>query len=288
MVILRGRVLATPRRISEPGNQSQWRNFVDFVRLFCTDELSELHVTTADGNAQTVTDEEGFFTLAWPVGDAPPPHQVAVQLEGSDEEHMIPVYSSVDAVGGVISDIDDTLLLTGAHSLVRNLWTSATGNVHQRKIFDDAAELLQKFDEQDTSFFFVSSSPWNLFQYLQSIFVRTGLPLGPFFLRDLGVSETKFITGTHGDHKTAAINTVLDANPHLKFTLIGDTGQHDPHIYRAAVEQSPSRFDRVVLRRPTDADLPKSVADDISRIKAKGVPVSVGHDFRDLLAELET
>lgn len=286
-IVLRGRVLAKARAISAEGPQSKWRNFKDFLSLFATDELRDLTITAAEHDLTTQTNEEGFFTLRVPVnGDVPA--VVNVQAADAKELHPTPVFNARTAAFGVISDIDDTLLRTGAYSLVRNLWTSATGNVHEREIFEDAVALLLNLQGRGAACFYVSSSPWNLYDYLQAVFVRTGLPLGPFFLRDLGISQTQFITGTHGDHKTDAIETILAANPHLQFTLIGDTGQHDPHIYADIVARHPGRIDQVILRRPSDAALSSKIETDVAQIKAVGVKVILDYDYRSLLPEIET
>lgn len=285
-IVLRGRVLAKARAISAAGPQSKWRNFKDFLSLFATDELRDLTITGPDYDMTTQTDEEGFFTLRVPVTGEVPAF-VNIQAAGADEVHPTPVFNACAATFGVISDIDDTLLRTGAYSLVRNLWTSATGNVHEREIFDDAVALLQDLKGRGAACFYVSSSPWNLYDYLQSVFVRTGLPLGPFFLRDLGISQSQFITGTHGDHKTGAIETILAANPHLQFTLVGDTGQHDPHIYADIVSRHLGRIAQVILRRPSDADLSSEIETDVAKIKAAGVKVMLDYDYRSLLPDIE-
>ncbi|PJI84459.1 phosphatidate phosphatase APP1 [Yoonia maricola] len=286
-IVLRGRVLAKARAISPVGPQSKWRNFKDFLSLFATDELRDLMITAPDFDLTTQTDEEGFFTLRVPAtGDVPA--FVNIQAAGASEVHPTPVFNAHAAAFGVISDIDDTLLRTGAYSLIRNLWTSATGNVHQREVFDDAVALLRDLKGKGAACFYVSSSPWNLYDYLQAVFVRTGLPLGPYFLRDLGISQTQFVTGTHGDHKTEAIETILAASPHLQFTLVGDTGQHDPHIYADIVARHQDRIAQVILRRPSDAELSSATKSDAAKIKAAGVKLMLDYDYRSLLGNIET
>ena len=286
-LILRGRVLAKARAISAAGPQSKWRNFKDFLSLFATDELRDLMITAPDYDLTTQTDEEGCFTLRVPV-DRDVPVFVNIQAAGADEAQPTPVFNARTAAFGVISDIDDTLLRTGAYSLVKNLWTSVTGNVHEREIIDDPIALLQDLDWLGAACFYVSSSTWTIYDYLHAIIASASLPLGPFFLRDLGISHTQLITGTHGDHKTDAIKTILAANPHLRFTLIGDTGQHDPHIYAEIVARHPGRIARVILRRPSDAQLSPKIKTDVAKIKAAGVKVMLDYDYRSLLPDIAT
>jgi len=286
-LVLRGRVLAKARPLSETQQQSRWRNFRDFISLFGTEELEGVTILAPDYDAHALTDEEGFFTLHIPSHPQNPPQTVNIRAADEVGVHEAPVFASAEAGFGVISDIDDTLLRTGAFSLLRNLWISATRNVHEREIFADAARLLQDFEEQGACFFYVSSSPWNLHGYLQAIFARAGVPLGPLFLRDLGISRTQFITGTHGDHKTDAIETVLAAEPQLTFTLVGDTGQHDPHIYADIVSRHAARIDRVILRRPNDVALSDEIKADIAKIQDLDVSVMTDFDYRRLLTDLE-
>ncbi|MDA8585037.1 DUF2183 domain-containing protein [Rhodobacteraceae bacterium] len=280
-IVVRGRVLVSERMTSGNGRQSRWQNFKDFLQLFFTDELQDVTVTAPAYDVTTRSDEEGFFVLAVPRREQVP-SSIKVSAEGMEHPLAVPVYSSENAAFGVISDIDDTVLRTGAFSLIKNLWTSATGNVHEREVFPDAIELMKSLAGEGASFFYVSSSPWNLYDYLQSIFARTELPLGPFFLRDLGISPTQFITGTHGDHKTDAIERILAANPQLPFTLIGDTGQHDPHIYADIVSRYPNQVVRVILRRAGTKPLSEVVKADVVIIENAGVSASVVQDYRAL------
>lgn len=285
--VLRGRVLTKARPLSGSSAQSRWRNLRDFLSLFRTNELGDIAIVARDHAVQTLTDEEGFFHLEVPDKSAIAPTKIALRAAAAREVHYAPVFASTEASFGVISDIDDTLLHTGAFYLLRNLWTSATRNVHEREIFEDAAALLQSFTKAGACFFYVSSSPWNLHDYPQAIFTRAEVPLGPFFLRDLGISRTQFITGTHGDHKTNAIETILAAEPQLVFTLVGDTGQHDPHIYAEIVSRHPGRISRVVLRRPTDTDLADAIETDIAKMKDAGVTVMIDFDYRTVVAQLQ-
>lgn len=283
-IVLRGRVLAKARPLSARQKQSKWRNFRDFLSLFNTDELAGLEIIAPSSSTSTFTDEEGFYYLL--INDTPAtyPRTLAIRAAGADQVHHAPVFASASASFGVISDIDDTLMHTGAFSLLRNLWTSATGNVHEREIFEDAAELLQTYRTSGACFFYVSSSPWNLHEYLHSIFARADVPLGPFFLRDLGISPGQFITGTHGDHKTQAIETILAAEPQLDFMLVGDTGQHDPQIYADIATRHTGRISQVILRRPTGRQLSPKVEADIARMQATGVDVIIDTDYRALLS----
>lgn len=284
-VVIRGRVLAALRHKDPVEGQSLWRNLYQMMNLFFTDEVAAVEITAMGGRA--LSDEEGYFTLRLPRIADPGWTQVPVQIaDGEDVTHCSVLIPSPEARFGILSDIDDTVLETGAYSLLRNLWTSFTGNALTRRIFPDAVAFMRGLNDGGRNpVYYVSSSPWNLHGFLVTVFDRAGLVRGPMFLRDLGLGQTQFIAGNHGDHKGRAVDTMMDANPRLRYVLVGDTGQHDAFIYRDAVARHPGRVAAVVLREPRVGADSKSLQ-AIRTVEASGVPVFHRADFDGVLDAL--
>lgn len=281
--VVRGRVLTKLRHATPHADQSRWVNLRQMISLFLTYEVADVTVVAPDHGVEGVSDEEGYFTLEVPRGAevASDWLRISCVVEGSDAiPTPFPVrVPSPEARFGVISDVDDTMIRTGAYSLAKNLWTTFTGSALTREVFADSVALIEALGEGGRNpVHYVSSSPWNLHHFLDTLFARAQLTPGPMFLRDLGVSETQFISGTHGDHKGRAIDTILGAHPGLPFVLIGDTGQHDAHVYADAVARHPGRILAVVLREPgpgPDADS----SDKMRKIEEQGVAVLHGATF---------
>ena len=278
-LVVRGRVLSTRRMAQAHAGQSRWTNLIQMLRLFVTDEVAHVQVTA--GPQSTETDEEGYFTLRLPRTLAQ--GWTEVEVQAGNVRAICPVMiGHADAAFGVISEIDDTQMQTGAYRIWRNIWTSLTGNALTRKVFPDAVALMTVLHAGGCNpVFYVSSSPWNFHSFLTQVFARAGSPRGPMFLRDYGISETQFITGTHGDHKGTAIDRVLAASPDIAFVLIGDTGQHDAQVYHDAVLRHAGRVAHVVLRVAGGVD--QTNLDLIAKIRAAGVPVTVGTDYADAI-----
>ncbi|WP_025055408.1 phosphatase domain-containing protein [Sulfitobacter noctilucicola] len=249
-LIVRGRVLTSLRRGNPKPDQSRWTNFKQMLALFLTDEVGDVEVSARGVTART--DDEGYFTLPLPREGNHGWVDVGVRIAGDEATATCPVLiPQPTAQFVIVSDIDDTMLQTGAYSLAKNLWTSLTGNISTRRVFEDAIRFVGALSAQGRNpVYYVSSSPWNMYHFLSSIFDRSGLVKGPKFLRDLGISKTQFITGTHGDHKGASIDALLAANPELPHVLLGDTGQHDAFVYRDAIIRHPGRIAAVILREP--------------------------------------
>lgn len=286
-LIVRGRVLTQLRRSSPRAGQGVLRNVRQMVSLFLTDEAAG--ITVCHGDATAVSDEEGYFQLPLPLDRAPGWHDIPVAVAEGDAQTACPVLiPRPDARFLVISDIDDTIMRTSAYSLVRNLWTTFSGNALTRHVFPDSAELLRKLSHQGRNpVFYVSSSPWNMHAFLAQVFRQADLVRGPMFLRDLGLSETQFISAGHGSHKGHSIDLLLNAHPELPAVLIGDTGQKDASIYAAAVRRHPGRIAAVLLRVPADG-LSADDERDLAKLRETGITVFAAPSFEGAAQQLET
>ncbi|WP_227272130.1 phosphatase domain-containing protein [Roseobacter weihaiensis] len=279
--VARGRVLSRRRTAPARPGQSRLANLRGMISLFMTDEAAGAEVRSEHG--RTVTDEEGYFQLTFPKTTQTGWIERAVTVEGAEAPASCPIcVPRADAQYLVISDIDDTVLRTRAYALWRNLITSFTGNVLTRRIFPDAVRLMQRLSRSGQNpIFYVSSSPWNMHAFLDDIFTRADLERGPMFLRDLGLSETKFITEGHGNHKGQSIDRILQANPNLPVVLIGDTGQEDATIYREAADRHPDRIAAIVLRHADPDPGPRELA-NLERLQRLPLPAFVAARFDEI------
>lgn len=277
--VVHGRILSQHRYSTQLTKRSRWNAVRNMVRNFWTKELADVRVRV--GEVETNSDEEGYFHLVVPAM-RPGEHQIVIDLPDYDVQNSAHVIVPTNQASlGIISDIDDTVMRTGAHNLALNLWTTATTFLSDREVFQDTARLLKQLQNDRNPVFYVSSSPWNLHAYLTSVFTTHDVPRGPLFLRDMGLSQNKFITDSHGSHKGQAIDTILAANPTLDFILIGDSGQHDAVVYREAIERHPGRIRQVILRTAgqiDDADRRAAEA-----IRLSNVDLYAGADLNALL-----
>jgi phosphatidate phosphatase APP1 len=285
--VLRGRVLTRLRGDGATDMASRWRTVRQMAGLFLTDEVAGVAVRAAGICAWS--DAEGYVRLELPAPAAAsgPWGEVEMIIDRgagpvavAGARAVCPVrVPGPEAAVMIVSDIDDTVIETGSWSLLRNLWTTFTRALPERKVHADARALLQALSDTGRNpVFYVSSSPWNMHGYLKALFARSGVPSGPIFLRDLGVTPDGRIGARHGDHKTAAIEEILAAQPGLPVILLGDTGQKDAEIYAGIVARHPGRVRAVALRKPVARRRP-SVVEALARIEAAGVPCHHGRSF---------
>jgi len=185
---------------------------------------------------------------------------------------------------GIISDIDDTVLMSNvAHpiALARNTFLE---NAHTRLPFEGVAKLYQALrrgasGDNFNPIFYVSSSAWNIYDVLHDFFVVREIPMGALFLSEYNLDADTFIFQNQRQHKIDAIETVLNTYPTLPFVLIGDSSEKDPIIYHEIVQRNPQRIPAVYIRTATlsrkrDARLQAIVAE----VQALGVPMLLVKD----------
>lgn len=277
---------------------SRWKNFVKMYKRFASWELPGLRVKAMfQGEEVTVlTDDEGYFEVylrkseGWKLTHFW--NQVELTLvdnplkNGSLVQAQNPVFIPYENCDfGVISDIDDTIVPTGATRLWEMLKTTFFGNAHTRLPFEGVAEFYQALhrgmDGLDSNpFFYVSSSPWNLYDFLMEFLDAHQIPKGPLMLRDLGLSREQFIAGSHWEHKLKQIEKIVEIERKLSFILIGDSGQHDAEIYLQVIKEYPERVKAVYIRSVSEKreELMVHIANEM---QALGVEMLLIHNTQE-------
>jgi phosphatidate phosphatase APP1 len=270
---VRGRVIVEKGVTRVTGAEPLWRNVLNTYRRFQSDEVAGARIVASyrDSVVESVSDEEGYFRIRLQ-GDAPGGWN-EVGLQAPDHSATATAHvlvPSTEARFGVISDIDDTVVRTNATSLL-GMARSIINNASARLPFEGVTDLYRALQGERNPIFYVSSSPWNLYELLHDFMEINGIPHGPMFLQDWGLDEATFILAAHTDHKLAQIGTLVEYYPDLKFVLLGDSGQHDPEIYLQVIQSHPGRILAAFIRDVTPDLRDKGVAEIIKQSNAAGV-----------------
>lgn len=263
---VRGRVLQGKPIPPASEDDSAWRNLANTVRRLESDEVPAARVRARAGDvvAEAVADEEGYFEFELDTETFTRDREVwrSVELDLLDplEEDgtgatatarvLVPPSQSSFAV---ISDIDDTVVKTDVTNLLRMLRLVFLTNARTRLPFEGVAAFyraLHRGEAGDTTnpIFYVSSSPWNLYDLLHEVFEVHGIPAGPLFLKDYGIAKEVLLSLGHREHKLRSIEHILEVHSSLPFVLVGDSGQQDPEIYREVVQRFPGRILTIYIR----------------------------------------
>ncbi len=265
---LRGRVFEQHNAGNDFDNvdkDSFWDNMLKSYQRFESDEVPNVLLTACFENTtiETTTDEEGYFSFNLPVtqplGDAelwhaitltipPQPLLIAPLSEAVTAQVMIP---AVNCSFGIISDIDDTIMITKAKHLLAMAKLTFLHSPNMRLSFLGVSAFYRALESSGNylrPFFYVSSSPWNLYDFLVEFMRLNQIPKGALLLRDYGLEADHFLQSSHRKHKLSQIMHVMDTYPTMSFLLIGDSGQHDPEIYAEVVATRAHQVRAIYIR----------------------------------------
>ena len=269
---------------------------------------------------ELVTDQAGYAWFdcdllpGWDLPDQPQWEVASLSWTNSDGPQV--AYARVLAPGGssdlaVISDIDDTIIETGITggigSVIRN-WKRIFAQLpHERIAVPHAGQFYSELGggtgqtaprpapgpslslpATRRPFFYVSSSPWNLYNYLVAFQRTKGLPLGPLMLRAWGFNKSTLGQASHGSHKLNAISAIIEMYPELRFAMIGDDTQGDLPAFAQLVADFPGRVAAVFLRTVSDQSFSAAENEALAAIKAAGVPLWLGDSYAVGAAFLRT
>lgn len=279
-VLLLGRVLQD-EGLSEPDpSQSKLRNLVAMLKRLESDPLpfARVRACLPGGDRELVADDEGFIR-SWVALDQPlEPGWAGVELELEDSRAGAPgtgralcLTPPASAAYGIISDMDDTVLQSHVTDFVRAARMVLLENARTRLPFPGVAAFYRALEQGRTGragnpIFYVSSSPWNLYDVIEEFLEAQQIPAGPLLLRDWDLGPAVLRNAVY---KSGMIREILATYPSFPFILVGDSGQEDPEIYADIVASHPGRilavYIRSVRKHPEESTSIRELAERVSR-----------------------
>lgn len=177
----------------------------------------------------------------------------------------------------VISDIDDTIKITGSVDPIAIIRTTFTEEPQTTPGMPDFYKLLN--ETLHPAWFYLSASPYNLYPFLHS-FVQANYPHGTMILRD---SSWQYLGGllqslTQGvqAYKVNRMQKIHSWLPTRKFVCIGDSTQSDPEAYAEIYKTYPGWVKAIFIRKVLNPP-PLVGKNDPARFEKafQGVPQSV-------------
>jgi len=290
-----GRALRSAPLPPARAEDSPLRNLASMYRRLESDPLphAEIVVRAAGTERRVVADDEGFVQ-AWLTPAARTEadwHEaelelVAPRVDGAETPRA---RARIRVPGArarfvVVSDVDDTVLRSNISSFVQAARTALFSNARTRLPFPGVAAFYRALErgaagDEANPIFYLSSSPWNLFDVIAEFLDVQRLPAGPILLRDWDMSLDVLGRGRLARFKQRHLAELLALYPSLPFILVGDTSQHDPEIYAEAVHAHPRRvlavYIRDVSRHPERSASLGRLAHELERAH---VPLVLSHD----------
>lgn len=156
---------------------------------------------------------------------------------------------------GIISDVDDTIKVTMTSDPVGILRETFINPSLPIKGMPELYAEIKSCLPQDTAWFYLSASPYNLYPFLKQ-FRKHYYPAGTLILRD---SSWKTLAGLLSaltlrteEYKVDRIKKIHGWLPARKMIMIGDSTQSDPEAYGEMYRTSPGWIRLILIRKATN------------------------------------
>ncbi|WP_123505170.1 App1 family protein [Frondihabitans sp. PhB188] len=222
-----------------------WRSFTSVpINEVVVDAVIDgvTHHMTADRGGVVDTRIEVDLQPGW--------HSIVLRTEGSLEVHA-PVFVIDPAVKfGIISDIDDTVMVTALPRPFLAAWNTFVLDEHARRPVPGMAVLYERLraSAPGTPVIYVSTGAWNVAPTLNRFLTRNFYPRGPLLLTDWGPTHDRWFRSGR-QHKYQTLRRIAAEFPEMKWLLVGDDGQHDEDTYGNFLAEHPSNVAGVAIRQ---------------------------------------
>lgn len=273
-----GRVL-----MQKPGQQqAPARGFRQFLTIEVADHPVE--ITAGNRTACATSDRNGYVeALVKDHGLAPGWHEVTI---GETKAEVLIIDPATKY--GIVSDIDDTVLVTMLPRALIAAYNSWFIRTDKRKAVPGFAEFYAQLRGKDAPVIYLSTGAWNTFGTLTKFLHKHGLPKGPLLLTDWGPTATGLFRSGQ-EHKKVQLRNLFIDFPDIKWILVGDDGQHDPLIYGTAAAEHPDKVAGIAIRNltPSEHVLSHGTTVPIEKLENTHVPFIEGADGFALLEQLD-
>ncbi|WP_127125800.1 App1 family protein [Georgenia sp. SYP-B2076] len=227
-------------------------------RSFFTAQVGFLPVVVRAGSQEvrTTTDRGGYIDVIVRDHGLPPGwHEVTIEARAAAPTTAKVLVVDPEARGGIVSDIDDTIMVTMLPRALLAAWNTFVRHTSARRAVPGMAELYRSVlrDHPDAPVFYLSTGAWNVVPTLRRFMERHGFPEGPMLMTDWGPTNTGwFRSGI--EHKRTQLRNLMITFPEIRWLLVGDDGQHDPMIYDDVAREHPGHVAAIAIRELTPAE----------------------------------
>lgn len=285
-----GRVLIVPPvPLLEGGEYASvrgWRSFASVPVGY-----AQVRITIGGAVHEVVADRGGVIDAEIPAKLPAGWQTLEMSVEGGEPVETRVFVVGPDVTFGIVSDVDDTVMVTALPRPLLAAWNSFVVNEHARQPVPGMAVLMERLvrDEPGSPVIYLSTGAWNVAPTLIRFLRRHLFPSGSVLLTDWGPTHDRWFRSGKA-HKLSNLRRLAAEFPHVKWLLIGDDGQHDDAIYTAFAGEFPDNVAAVAIRRlsPAEAVLAggRTAVDDHTAASVPWVTESDGAGLADRLTDI--
>ncbi|MCU1549601.1 MAG: synthase [Glaciihabitans sp.] len=227
------RVLLTRPAGAEEAEKARYRSIRGW-RSFTSVPVNHTEVTIIAGGREfrVTTDRGGVVDTRVDVNLPFGWNTIQLTSEGSAivDARIYVVDPSVEF--GMVSDIDDTVMVTALPRPFLAAWNTFVLDEHARRPVPGMAVLYERLARAHpgTPVIYLSTGAWNVAPTLSRFLSRNLYPAGALLLTDWGPTHDRLFRSGR-EHKRETLERLAQEFPRLRWLLVGDDGQHDEELY---------------------------------------------------------
>lgn len=281
-------LLAKPseHHFAVPTGARGWRNFIGVPV-----ENARVDVRIGEGSFEIKADHSGVVDAVIDVDLDPGWHRIDLSSAESSVATALVFVVGPETTFGVVSDVDDTVMVTALPRPLLAAWHTFVVNEHARATTPGMPVLYERLSSRHPGapFVYLSTGAWNVAPTLTRFLSRNLYPAGALLLTDWGPTADRWFRSGR-EHKRRSLERLAREFPQVKWLLVGDDGQHDESIYHDFVAQHPHNVAAVCIRRltPSEAVLAGSSFRGHASTRDSTVPWLYASDGAGLADQLES
>lgn len=263
-----GRVIKREDDTSASENDSKWKNFWRNIKNISVDEVEGVKVRfLVDGETFEITSNiEGMLEVdihpnaPLSVGQ----HTLYAALVAGQNYYAprvsapLTIHAQTEQSLGVVSDIDDTLVLSDVSEKIKAVSRLLLNNAYNSEPIPGTAALMRALEDQDGhqngDIFYLSGSPLNYADRIYAYLDYQKYPIGPVNLKKWGFSENDDNPIQQSDYKIRKLRELFNFYPQKPFILFGDSSEVDTEIYTQIAEEFPGRVKAIFINNINGQD----------------------------------
>lgn len=265
----------------QAANVRGWRSFVSVPM-----RNAEVRVRVGSTETMLRADRGGVIDATIEVSLEPGWHNITFSTEDGPES-TAPVVIVADSVQtGIISDVDDTVMVTMLPRPLLAAWNTFVLDEHARIPTAGMAVLYERMltKHPGTPVVYLSTGAWNVAPTLRRFLSRNLFPPGPLLLTDWGPTHDRWFRSGRA-HKEENLRRLAAEFPNVRWLLVGDDGQHDIELYRQFAAEQPDRVLAIAIREMTGGEAVLA-GGRAEHVRDSPVPIVFGPDGASLGEQL--
>lgn len=244
-----GRVVLRPEGEAGAGvtGLRGWRSFTSIP-------VRDVEVEVSIGSETRIitTDRGGVLDVRVDARLAPGWQRIRLSI-GSRPAVEAPIFIVDDDLEfGIVSDVDDTVMVTALPRPFLAAWNTFVLSEHARTPVAGMSVLYERLlrEHPGIPVVYLSTGAWNVVPTLTRFLSRNLYPSGVLLLTDWGPTHDRWFR-SGPQHKRGNLERLAEEFPQVRWLLVGDDGQHDPELYGEFSQKHPGNVSAVAIRQLT-------------------------------------